>query len=50
MPFMRYCPWCHTKVRQAWKIAGSKEKCNKCNWGVVRDFWAHCPWCASGLA
>jgi eukaryotic-like serine/threonine-protein kinase len=49
MPFMRYCPWCHTKVRQAWKIAGSKDKCNKCGWGVVRDFWAHCPWCASGL-
>ena len=23
MPFMRYCPWCHTKVRQKWKIEGS---------------------------
>ena len=20
MPFMRYCPWCRTKVRRAWKI------------------------------
>ena len=20
---MRYCPWCHTKVRQAWKIQGT---------------------------
>jgi serine/threonine-protein kinase len=49
MPFMRYCPWCHTKVRQAWKVAGSTDTCDKCGWGVVRDFWSHCPWCASGL-
>jgi serine/threonine-protein kinase len=49
MPFMRYCPWCRTKVRQAWKIAGSADACPKCNWGVVRDFWTHCPWCAAGL-
>ena len=47
MPFMRYCPWCHTKVRPAWKIAGSKDTCAKCGWGVVRDFWTHCPWCAA---
>ena len=25
MPFMRYCPWCHTKVRQKWKIEGSDD-------------------------
>jgi eukaryotic-like serine/threonine-protein kinase len=49
MPFMRYCPWCHTKVRQAWKIPGSSETCNKCGWGVLRDFWSHCPWCAAEL-
>ena len=49
MPFMRYCPWCHTKVRQAWKIAGSTDTCSKCGWGVVRDFWTHCPWCAAAL-
>ena len=49
MPFMRYCPWCHTKVRQAWKIAGSKDTCRKCGWGVLRDFWTHCPWCAAAL-
>jgi eukaryotic-like serine/threonine-protein kinase len=49
MPFMRYCPWCHTKVRQAWKIAGSSDTCNKCGWGVVRDFWSNCPWCATEL-
>ena len=47
MAFMRYCPWCHTKVRPAWKIAGSKDTCAKCGWGVVRDFWTHCPWCAA---
>ncbi len=49
MPFMRYCPWCRTKVRQPWKIAGSSDTCSKCDWGVVRDFWTHCPWCAAGL-
>jgi serine/threonine-protein kinase len=49
MPFMRYCPWCHTKVRQAWKVPGSTDTCEKCGWGVVRDFWSHCPWCAAGL-
>jgi hypothetical protein len=49
MPFMRYCPWCHTKVRQAWKIAGSPDTCGKCGWGVVREFWMHCPWCAAEL-
>jgi serine/threonine-protein kinase len=49
MPFMRYCPWCRTKVRQRWKIEGSTDTCNRCGWGVVRDFWSHCPWCAAGL-
>ena len=49
MPFMRYCPWCHIKVRQPWKIAGSSDTCRKCGWGVVRDFWSHCPWCAAKL-
>ena len=38
MPFMRYCPWCHTKVRQAWKIAGSTDTCRKCGWGVAARF------------
>ncbi|MCC7474977.1 MAG: protein kinase [Pirellulales bacterium] len=50
MPFMRYCPWCHTKVRTPWKIEGSKECCGKCGWGVLSEFWTHCPWCASQLA
>jgi hypothetical protein len=49
MPFMRYCPWCRTKVRQKWKIAGSLHTCRKCGWGVLRDFWTHCPWCAANL-
>jgi hypothetical protein len=49
MPFMRYCPWCRTKVRQNWKIAGSTHTCRKCGWGVLRDFWTHCPWCAARL-
>jgi hypothetical protein len=49
MPFMRYCPWCHTKVRQAWKIADASDACDKCGWGVLREFWSHCPWCAAKL-
>jgi serine/threonine-protein kinase len=49
MPFMRYCPWCHTKVRQPWRIEGSADKCGKCDNGVLRDFWTHCPWCAVSL-
>ncbi len=49
MPFMRYCPWCHTKTRQVWKIPGSHDTCNKCGWGITREFWSHCPWCADEL-
>jgi serine/threonine-protein kinase len=49
MAFMRYCPWCRTKVRQPWKIAGSSHTCHQCGWGVLRDFWSHCPWCAAEL-
>jgi serine/threonine protein kinase len=49
MPFMRYCPWCHTKVRHGWKVQGTGETCRKCGWGVLGDFWTTCPWCGTGL-
>jgi hypothetical protein len=49
MPFMRYCPWCHRKVKRKWKIAGSAHKCPKCGWGVLRDYWKYCPWCVTPL-
>jgi serine/threonine-protein kinase len=49
MPYMRYCPWCRTKVRRPWKIAESKDRCRSCGWGVVSEFWDHCPWCGVGL-
>lgn len=49
MPFMRYCPWCKTKTRQAWKIKGSDQHCRSCGWGVAADFWTYCPWCRSEL-
>jgi len=45
MPFMRYCPWCRTKVRRPWKLKGSKHSCRTCNWGIARDFWNYCAWC-----
>jgi hypothetical protein len=50
MPFMRYCPWCRTKVRRPWPIPGSKEKCSRCSWGVLREFWDFCPWCDKRLS
>lgn len=49
MPFMRYCPWCHAKVRSPWKLAGSRERCGACGWGVDTHFWNHCPWCSKAL-
>lgn len=45
MPFMRYCPWCHTKVRKPWKLEGSHQKCRSCRSGIAADFWNFCAWC-----
>jgi serine/threonine-protein kinase len=45
MPFMRYCPWCRTKVQRPWKVEDSKNKCPSCSWGVLGAYWSHCPWC-----
>ena len=45
MPFMRYCPWCRTKVRRAWKLEGSRDTCRTCKWGIAADFWNYCAWC-----
>jgi serine/threonine-protein kinase len=49
MPFMRYCPWCHRKVRRKWKIPESTKSCRHCGWGVAAGYWTHCPWCAKRL-
>ncbi|MBN1851546.1 MAG: protein kinase [Pirellulales bacterium] len=49
MPFMRYCPWCHRKVKRKWLIEGSSDICSSCGWGVVREFWSYCPWCGKAL-
>lgn len=45
MPFMRYCPWCRTKVKRPWKIEGSKATCSACHSGICDDFWNFCAWC-----
>jgi serine/threonine protein kinase len=45
MPFMRYCPWCRTKVRRPWKLTGSRHSCNACKWGIAKEFWNFCAWC-----
>lgn len=50
MPFMRYCPWCRTKIRRPWPVPGSKERCPKCRWGTLHDYWTSCPWCVAALA
>ena len=49
MPYMRYCPWCHSKVRKPWRIAGSRHKCASCGWGVVPEFWDYCAWCSKPI-
>lgn len=45
MSFMRYCPWCRTKVKRPWKLPGSKTKCRSCKWGIAGEFWNFCAWC-----
>ena len=45
MPFMRYCPWCRTKIRKPWKLPGTGSSCKACNWGIAREFWNYCAWC-----
>ncbi len=45
MPFMRYCPWCRSKVKRPWKIAGSNHKCRACKSGIAKEFWNYCAWC-----
>ncbi len=45
MPFMRYCPWCRTKVKEPWKLAGSRTRCRSCKWGIAGEFWNYCAWC-----
>ncbi|MEX0975554.1 MAG: serine/threonine-protein kinase [Woeseia sp.] len=45
MPFMRYCPWCRSRVRRPWKLPGSRHTCRNCKWGVAKEFWNFCAWC-----
>lgn len=45
MPFMRYCPWCRSKVHKPWKIPGHKHSCKSCKWGIAKEFWNYCAWC-----
>ena len=45
MPFMRYCPWCRTKVKKPWKLPGSRQTCKACKWGIAKEFWNYCAWC-----
>ena len=49
IPFMRYCPWCRVKVKRAWTIPESRDRCPKCRWGILADYWTACPWCSHSL-
>lgn len=48
MPWMRYCPWCHRKVKKRWSLAGGTA-CPSCSWGIASEFWDYCAWCGTGL-
>lgn len=50
MPFMRYCPWCRTKVRRPWNLPGSRRRCTSCKWGIAHEFWNYCAWCREPVA
>jgi serine/threonine protein kinase len=45
MPFMKYCPWCRKKVQLTWQIPGNRQRCKKCENGVLTQYWEYCPWC-----
>lgn len=49
MPFMRYCPWCRSKVKQKWKLKRTRQTCTACGWGVSREYWKFCAWCREPL-
>ncbi|RMG96804.1 MAG: hypothetical protein D6705_10360 [Deltaproteobacteria bacterium] len=49
VPFSRYCPWCRTKVRRAWRLPRCHARCPKCGWGVAAGFWSHCGFCGTPL-
>lgn len=50
MAFMKYCPWCRSKVKKPWKIEGSKHKCPTCKSGIVREYWNFCAWCRKPIS
>ena len=45
MPFMRYCPWCRSKIKKPWKLKGTRSRCRACGWGTASEFWNFCAWC-----
>jgi eukaryotic-like serine/threonine-protein kinase len=52
--FSRYCPRCRYAVTKTWSITSGhgntskhgNDRCRHCDWGTLRDFWNHCPWCS----
>ena len=49
MPYMRYCPGCRRRTKQTWGKGELPNRCKSCGWGVVHEFWDHCPWCGTDL-
>jgi hypothetical protein len=49
LPFMRYCPWCRTKVRKRWALGDARDTCPGCDQRIARGFWSCCAWCGTDL-
>lgn len=49
MPFMKYCPWCRSKIKRRWALPDSPGRCRGCGWGVADGFWDYCAWCGKKL-
>jgi eukaryotic-like serine/threonine-protein kinase len=50
MPYMRYCPWCHARVRKRWKMGKQASPCGKCGQPTASGFWTWCPWCGTSVS
>jgi hypothetical protein len=45
LPFSHYCPWCRRKVHRKWRIEAAHDRCDRCGWSVLGEYWSCCPWC-----
>ena len=48
MRWMRYCPWCHVKLRPC-ILRQLDGRCKKCKWSIAADYWDYCAWCGEDV-